>query len=44
MGGTKGKASKDSTSKRPQEEEHKEKDLTPTYKAKFPILSHEEGA
>ena len=40
MGRTKG-----SSSKRPHvEEEHQEvKDLSQTYKAKFPILTHEEG-
>ena len=40
----KGEASRGSTSKRPQEEQYEEEDLTPTYKQKFPILSHEEIA
>ena len=41
MGRTKG-----STSKRPhiEEQPQEEENLTKTYKAKFPILTHEEGA
>ena len=44
MGRIKGEASRGSTSKRPQEEKHEKEDRSLTYKAKFPILSHEEGA